>query len=121
MNTSMIHIVDDDEAVRSALHLLLRSLGMRAQAFESAQEFLDALPGGAPDCLLLDLNMPEMNGAELQETLAARASRIPVIVISARPDSPLAARALAAGARTVLEKPLREQDLIDAVQGALAA
>lgn len=115
----MIHIVDDDEAVRSSLRLLMRSWGMRARAFGSAEEFLQALPGETPDCLVLDLNMPGMDGAELQETLAARASTIPVVAISGLPDSALAARILAAGARVVLAKPLRESELASAVGRAL--
>lgn len=116
---AMIHIVDDDEAVRLSLHLLMRSFGMRAHAFGSAREFLEALSTETPDCLVLDLNMPGMDGAELQETLAGRHSGIPVIAITGRPDSPLADRILAAGARVVLEKPVRERELMSAIEHAL--
>ncbi len=108
---AMIHIVDDDDAVRSAVQLLVRSFGWRAQAFESATDYLDALPQGAPDCLLLDLNMPGMDGAELLRVVTGRHPGLPVIVITGEPQSPLAARALQGGAREVLDKPFGELEL----------
>lgn len=119
-NPPLVFIVDDDEAVRSATRLLARSFGWNARAFGSAQEFLDALPQGQPDCLLLDLNMPDMNGVELQMVLAARGIRIPIVVITGQRDSPLAARAQAAGASALLAKPFYDEDLKTSVERALA-
>lgn len=118
-NPPLVFIVDDDEAVRSATRLLARSFGWNARAFGSAQEFLEALPQGMPDCLLLDLNMPEMNGVELQLVLASRGISIPVVVITGQKDSPLAARARAAGARALLAKPFFDEELKQSVEEAL--
>lgn len=122
MKQPVIDIVDDDEAVRSATFLLLSSYGWRARAFASAEQFLETLKlGSAPDCLLLDLNMPGMNGAELLEKLAVRQSALPVIVITGMRDAQLIARARKAGARDVLDKPFREKELKASVDRVLAA
>jgi FixJ family two-component response regulator len=115
----LVFIVDDDEAVRMATRLLARSFGWNARAFGSARELLDALPQGHPDCLLLDLNMPEMNGVELQLVLAARGILIPVVVITGQKDSPLAARSRAAGARAMLPKPFVDEELKRSVESVL--
>ncbi|MDR3417465.1 MAG: response regulator [Nevskia sp.] len=120
MNDTVIHIVDDDEAVRSAMRLLLRSYGWRSRAFASAEEFLEALVEEVPDCLLLDLNMPGMNGAELLEVLGTRRSAVPVIVVTGEGSSALAARARGAGAEAVLDKPFSEEDLKASIDRILA-
>lgn len=121
LRDSLIHIVDDDEAVLSALQLLLRSFGCRVRSFASASAFLDALAQeAAPDCLLLDLDMPVMNGAELLEALKARQSGIPVIIVTGRGDTPLAARARQAGARDVLGKPFGEDELQCSIKQVIA-
>jgi len=114
-----ICIVDDDEAVRGALRLLVRSFGWQARSFSSAREFLEALPEGKPDCLLLDLNMPEMNGAELQERLASQGISIPVIVITGQKDLKLLARSRAAGARALISKPFQDEELKACIEQAL--
>lgn len=106
-----IFVVDDDEAVRSAVRLLVRSFGWQAQAFGSARELLAELDESEPDCVLMDLNMPEMNGAELQEALAERGNRVPVVVITAARESSLLDRVRAAGARQVLRKPFGDVEL----------
>lgn len=122
MKDTVVAIVDDDEAVRGSLQLLLQSLGWQAQAFDSAERFLAGLPAaGAPDCLLLDLNMPGMNGADLLDRLAVSQPTLPVIVISGRTDSPLAMRARKSGAEDVLDKPFQEQTLKDAIERSLAS
>ncbi|MDR3416510.1 MAG: response regulator [Nevskia sp.] len=117
----MIHIVDDDEPVRTALSLLLRSFGWQASAFGSARAFLESLrQGDMPDCLLLDLNMPGMNGAELMEALASMRVWVPVIIMTGQRDSPLEARARRAGAREVLNKPFGDEELKASIERALA-
>lgn len=107
----LIHIVDDDDAVRSALRMLVMSFGWKARAFGSGQAFLDALPQAKPDCILLDLDMPGMNGAEVQESLQAQGIDIPVIIITGQKNSLLASRALAAGACGMLGKPFQDEEL----------
>ncbi|MCK9385624.1 MAG: response regulator [Nevskia sp.] len=115
-----ICIVDDDEAVGQALRLLVRSFGWQAESFPSALAFLAALQA-PPDCLLLDLNMPEMNGAELLESLAARGVPIRTIMITAQKESPLLVRAEAAGARAQLTKPFDDEALKTCIESVLAA
>lgn len=116
----VIFIVDDDEAVRLALTMLIESCGWKAQAFTSAAEFLAASArNGRSHCLLLDLDMPGMNGAELLERLAADGRWLPTIVVSGFADSPLAARARRAGVRAVLKKPFNDQLLIGHLREAL--
>lgn len=105
MSDKLIDIVDDDDAVRSSLRLLLKSCGWRTRTFGSAGEFLGNLAEEFPDCLLLDLNMPGMNGAELLENLAGQCRQVPVIVMTGHPDSQLVTRARLAGARVILHKP----------------
>jgi FixJ family two-component response regulator len=118
---AIVDIVDDDEAVRQALGLLIRAVGWQPRLFASGAEFLQRVQAAPPHCVVLDLNMPGMNGAEVQERLAQRQCRLPVVAITAQPGSPLASRAAAAGVRTVLEKPLHDGALIAAIELALAA
>jgi len=120
INKPLICIVDDDEAVGTALRLLVRSFGWRAEIYSSAPAFLDAL-AAPPDCLLLDLNMPRMNGAELLEALARRGMAVRTIMITAQKDSPLLARAHAAGARAKLTKPFGDEELKRCIEAVLAA
>jgi two-component system response regulator FixJ len=114
-----VFIVDDDAAVRQAVTLLVQSLGLRAQAYASAEAFLEAYEPVGDGCLVLDLHMPGMNGVELQRELAARGVRIPVIVITAYKDDPLTARAQEAGAVTVLYKPFKRDILLRSIESAL--
>ncbi len=114
-----VFIVDDDAAVRQAVTLLVQSLGLRAQAYASAEAFLEAYDPGSDGCLVLDLHMPGMNGVELQQALAARGARIPVIVITAYKDDPLTVRAQEAGAVTVLYKPFKRDVLLRSIESAL--
>ena len=116
----LIHVVDDDEPVRGSLELLLRSVGHQVQTFASASAFLHALDRAAPACLILDLNMPGVDGAELSELLARQGHRFPVIVQTAAPHSPLVERAWRSGVLAVVEKPPsidRLLELIDRVEG----
>lgn len=119
-NGCIIHIVDDDEAVRGALGRMFESLGMHSRAHGSAREFLAAYDPDKPGCLILDLRMPEMSGLELQELLARDHISLPIIVISGHGDVPIAVRAMKRGAMDVLEKPFRQQELLDRVNEALA-
>lgn len=115
-----VFIVDDDEAVRASLRLLLKSVGIAAQAFGSAQEFLASFDPARPGCLVLDIRMPGMSGMELQQHLNMRGAIIPVLFISGHGDVPMAVEAMKNGAFDFLQKPFRDQELIDRVQRALA-
>ena len=114
-----VHIVDDDEAVRSSLRFLIRSVGLQAQAFGSAQEFLKSYDPRQPGCLLLDVRMPGMSGLELQQELNRRGATLPVIFITGHGDVPMAVAAMQFGAFDFLQKPFRDQDLLDCVQRAM--
>jgi len=115
-----VFIVDDDEAVRSSVRFLIRSVGLQAQGYASAQEFLAAYDPRHPGCLLLDVRMPGMSGLELQQELNRRGATIPVVFITGHGDVPMAVEAMQQGAFDFLQKPFRDQDLLDRVQRALA-
>jgi FixJ family two-component response regulator len=115
----IVFIVDDDEAVRSSLRLLLKSVGLVPNAPGSAREFLEKYDPAQPGCLVLDVRMPEMSGLELQEQLNRQGAVIPVIFITGHGDVPMAVEAMQAGAFDFLQKPFRDQDLIDRIQKAL--
>lgn len=111
----IVHVVDDEEDVRRALALLLRSVNLGAQTYGSAQEFLDTYRSGSPGCLVVDVRLPGMSGLELQERLAKAGITLPVIVITGHGDIPMAVRAMRAGALDFIEKPFNDQALIDRV------
>jgi FixJ family two-component response regulator len=118
----LIAVVDDDESVCRALRRLLRSLAMNAETFGSGREFLDlldAMPSFQPDCLILDVQMPEMNGLEIQDRLAANGSAVPVIFITAHDEVGIREKALAAGAVAFLRKPFNDELLIKTIREAL--
>jgi FixJ family two-component response regulator len=115
-----VFIVDDDDAVRSSLRLLLKSAGLPAVGYASAREFLDAWQPEQAGCLILDVRMPGMSGLELQGELNRRGAIIPVIFISGHGDIPMAVEAIQHGAFDFLTKPFGDQDLLDRVQRALA-
>lgn len=118
-----IHVVDDDDAFRRSLLFLLDSMGWSAQGHASAADFLQACSGSADaeaiGCLLLDIRMPGMSGLELQTVLAARGCIAPIIFITGHGDVELAVQAMKQGAFDFLEKPFRDQRLLDAVSAAL--
>ena len=116
---TLIHIVDDDEALRRSLLFLFDSVGWRAQAYASADEFLAAYRPGAPGCLVLDIRMPGMSGLELQQALRARGHVLPVIFITGHGDVSLAVQAMKQEACDFLEKPFKDQALLDAVGQAV--
>ena len=115
----VVFIVDDDEGVRTSLRLLLKSIGLAPNALSSAREFLDNYDLEQPGCLVLDVRMPEMSGLELQEHLNRRGAVIPIIFITGHGDVSMAVEAMQAGAFDFLQKPFRDQDLIDRIQRAL--
>jgi two-component system, LuxR family, response regulator FixJ len=115
----IVFIVDDDEAVRGSLRLLLKSVGLVPSPFSSARDFLDAYDAEQPGCLVLDVRMPQMSGLELQEELNRRGAVLPVIFITGHGDVPMAVETMQAGAFDFLQKPFRDQDLIDRIQRAL--
>jgi two-component system response regulator FixJ len=115
----IVYIVDDDEAVRNSLRLLVKSVGLTAIALVSAQEFLATYDPLQPGCLVLDVRMPGMSGLELQQQLNLRGAVIPVIFITGHGDIPMAVEAMQQGACDFLQKPFRDQDLIDRIQRAL--
>ena len=112
-------VVDDDEAVRDSLGMLLESVGLEAQLFGSANEFLDSIGAVRPGCLVLDVRLPGMSGLDLQRELAARDVDVPIVFITGHGDVPMAVRAMQEGAVDFLEKPFKEQDLLDRVSQAL--
>jgi FixJ family two-component response regulator len=118
-SSAMVFIVDDDEAVRGSLKLLLKSIGLPAQTYASAQEFLASFDPLRPGCLVLDIRMPGMSGLELQETLNARGALLPIIFITGHGDVPMAVEAMQRGAMDFLQKPFRDQDLLDRINKAL--
>jgi FixJ family two-component response regulator len=114
-----VFIVDDDDAVRNSLRLLMKSVNIAAQTAASAQEFLANFNPDHPGCLVLDVRMPGMSGLELQQKLSLQGAMIPVIFITGHGDIPMAVEAMQHGAFDFLPKPFRDQDLIDRVQRAL--
>lgn len=116
-----VFVVDDDEAVRNSLRLLLKSLGMPAIAHGSAEEFLAAFDDEQPGCIVLDVRMPGISGPELQDELNRRGALIPVIFITGHGDVPMAVEAMRHGAVDFLQKPFSDKDLVDRIQLALTA
>jgi two-component system response regulator FixJ len=116
----VIMVVDDDSGVRNALRSLLKSVGLESALYGSAQEFLAAYQPAQPGCLVLDIRMPGMSGLELQQQLNLRGAVIPVIFMTGHGDIPMAVEAMQHGAFDFLQKPFRDQDLLDRIQRAIA-
>ncbi len=117
---NVVHLVDDDEAVRRSLAMLLTSFGLTARSYASAEDLLEQLPTLTPGCLMVDIRMPGLNGLELQEELIRRGCRLPVVIVTGHADVTLAVRAMKAGAVDFIEKPYSEEDLLRAVTSGLA-
>ena len=115
-----VHVIDDDEAVRSSLALLLESAGLAARCYASAAAFLEVAPQLEIGAVLTDVRMPEMDGLTLQRRLVDSGFRLPVIIMTGHGDVPIAVDALKAGAADFLEKPFDDSHLLDAVRAALA-
>ncbi|MBZ0096761.1 MAG: response regulator transcription factor [Sulfuricella sp.] len=114
-----VYIVDDDAEMRSALYRLVRSAGMRAEAFASAPEFLSAYHSDPPGCLLLDVKMPRMSGLELQQRLKLEQINIPIVFLTGYGNVPAAVSAMKLGALDFLEKPFDNEVLLDRLQKAI--
>ena len=118
-NRLLIAVVDDEESVRIALRRLLRSASFNVETFSSGLEFLDSLKEHQPDCLILDLHMPQLNGFAIQARLAVSSARVPTVVITGHDSEETRARALDGGAVAYLRKPVDDQALLDAINNAV--
>src|SRR3982074_1992946 len=118
-SVSQVYVVDDDLSVREGVGRLIRSAGLKVQAFASAQEFLSNWPLEALSCLVLDVQLPGISGLDLQQELRSRDAQIPIVFMTGYGDIPMSVRAMKAGAVEFLTKPFRDQDLLDAVGVAL--
>jgi two-component system response regulator FixJ len=118
---AVVHVVDDDEAVRDSLAVLIESAGYAVQSYASGSQFVASLPTQATGCVVTDVRMPEMDGLALQKRLAELGFRLPVIVMTGHGDVPIAVEALKAGAADFLEKPFDDVQLLGAVADAIAA
>jgi FixJ family two-component response regulator len=118
-DTPTVFVVDDDALVRASIEGLLKSAGLRCEAFETAEEFLHAKRADVPSCLVLDVSLPGINGLDFQRELAYKGVHIPVIFITGHGDIPMSVKAMKSGAVEFLTKPFLDQDLLDAVQQAL--
>ena len=116
MTDSTIHIVDDDEAVRKSLKLLIKSAGLNAREYESGRDFLDRYEPCKPECLLLDLRMPDVDGLTVQRELRKHGIDIATVFLSGHGDIPIAVRALREGALDFIEKPFDNQHLLERVR-----
>jgi len=114
-----VFIVDDDEAVRDSIKELIRALGLAAETYASAQSFLQSFDPNRPGCLVLDVRMAHMSGPALQEKLDALGASIPIVFISGHGDIAVAVKAIKAGAVDFVQKPYREQQLVDSINDAL--
>ena len=115
----MVFVIDDDPSVRSAVTFLLSTVGLQADAFDSADSFLRKRPPDVTSCLVLDVRLPGLSGLDFQRELAARNIRMPIVFLTGHGDIPMSVRAMKAGAVEFLTKPFRDQDLLDAVRVAL--
>jgi FixJ family two-component response regulator len=118
-NETTIYIVDDDPSIRTSLARLMRSVDLRAETFSSAQEFLERRPLDEPACMVLDIKMPGQTGLELQQELAAEGFDLPIIFLTGHGNVPVSVTAMKGGALDFLEKPVDDQDLLDAIGRAI--
>ena len=119
LDEPLVYLVDDDEAVRDALGLLLRSVGLQSKLYASALEFLEDYDPERHACLVADIRMPGLSGLELQQRLNEQHAEIPIIFITGHGDVPMAVNAMKSGATDFIQKPFRDQDLLDRIHKAL--
>ncbi len=122
--TPLILVIDDDEAMRRSMAFLFASVGLETRAFETASAFLEAFPEEPqhrPGAVVLDVRMPGMSGLELQRLLVERGCALPIVVVTGHGDVPMAVAALKAGAFDFVEKPFKEQHLLDTIEAAIRA
>ena len=115
-----VFVVDDDANVRTSIQGLLKSAGLRAECFETAEQFLQRKPSKGPSCLILDVSLPGMSGLDFQQKLRNAGLQIPIVFVTGYGDIPMTVKAMKSGAVEFLTKPFEDQDLLDAVQQALA-
>ena len=118
-DAALVYIVDDDDAIRDSLSLLMRSVGLASETHESAADFLQAYEPDKLSCLIADIRMPGLSGLELQQELNERHAEVPIIFITGHGDVPMAVKAMQAGAMDFIQKPFRDQDLLDKIHKAL--
>ncbi len=118
--TSVVYVVDDDVSVRESLGNLMRSVGLKVELFASARDFQNRAAFSGSACVVLDVRLPGMSGLDLQAELTRSGDRLPIIFITGHGDVPMSVRAMKGGALEFLQKPFREQDLLDAIHTALA-
>ena len=118
-NTSCVYIIEDDDAVRDSLQMILESVGRKAEAFASADKFLQLYSQQMAGCIVLDIRMPGMNGMELQRKLNEINSILPIIFVTGHGDVPMAVEAMQQGAVDFVQKPYREQELLDKINLAM--
>src|SRR5215475_1946804 len=116
---NVVFVIDDDASLRESLSSLLRSIGLHVELFDSAAQFLKSNRPDVPSCLVLDVRLPGLSGLDFQAELIKNDVHVPIIFITGHGDIPMSVRAMKAGAIEFLTKPLREQDLLDAVQAGL--
>ena len=117
---AIVFIVDDDASVREALGRLMRSAGLRVEAFASAEEFLNRARTDAPSCLVLDVQLPDLSGLDLQRRMVDANNEMPIVFITGHGDIPTTVRAMKAGAIEFLTKPLLEGDVLESIRQAIA-
>jgi len=116
----IVFVVDDDPLIRDGLRSLIKSVGLHVETFGSSREFMQRKPPDAPGCLVLDVRLPGLSGLDLQRELNESNIRIPIIFMTGHGDIPMSVRAMKNGALEFLTKPIRGQDLLDAIQQAIA-
>ena len=114
-----VFIIDDDASVRASIQGLLKSVGLRSEAFASPQDFLRSTRVDGPSCLVLDVRLPGVSGLDFQQKLTETGVQIPIVFITGYGDIPMSVKAMKSGAVEFLTKPFRDQDLLDAIQQAL--
>lgn len=116
---AIVHIVDDDSSIREALQDLCRSIGIEARGYATAHDFFATTVADNAGCLIIDIRLPDMNGLDLQEQLTRAGVRLPVVMMTGYGDVPMSVRAMKSGAVDFLQKPFKDQDMLDAVLAAI--
>ncbi len=115
-----VFVIDDDASIRASIKGLLKSVGLRSECFETAEQFLQRMRSDGPSCLILDISLPGISGLDFQQQLRNTGIQIPIIFVTGHGDIPMTVKAMKSGAVEFLTKPIGDQDLLDAVQQALA-
>jgi two-component system response regulator FixJ len=118
LRDAIVHVIDDDEAIRESLTFLLDTAGLRSSAYDSAEDFLDRLPQGGAGCIVTDVRMPGMSGLDLVQRLRELGSSLPVVVMTGHGDIPLAVEAMKAGAVDFIEKPFDDETMLQSLRTA---